>query len=42
MPIASPAIFEQIGGRFRDGMRRFAEANHIPVVRLRRDDARSR
>jgi hypothetical protein len=38
MPIASPAVFEQIGGRFRDGMRHYAEANHIPVVRLRRDD----
>jgi hypothetical protein len=38
MPIASPAVFEQIGARFRDGMRRFAEANHIPVVRFRRGD----
>jgi len=39
MPIASPAVFDQIGSRFRDGMRRFAaETNHIPVVRFRRDD----
>jgi hypothetical protein len=38
MPIASPAVFEQVGDRFRDGMRRFAEANHIPLVRFRRDD----
>ena len=38
MPIASLAIFKHIGGRFRDGMRRFAEANHIPVVRFRRGD----
>jgi hypothetical protein len=38
MPIASPAVFDQIGSRFRDGMRRFAEDNHIPVVRFRRDD----
>jgi hypothetical protein len=38
MPIASPAVFEQIGARFRDGMRRFAEADHIPVVRFRRGD----
>ena len=38
MPIASPAIFEQIGTRFREGMRRFAQANHIPVVRFRRGD----
>jgi hypothetical protein len=35
MPIASPVIFEQIGARFRDGMRQFAQANHIPVVRFR-------
>ncbi len=38
MPIASPAVFDQIGSRFRDGMRRFAETNHIPLVRFRRDD----
>jgi hypothetical protein len=38
MPIASPAVFDQIGARFRDGMRRFAEDNHLPVVRFRRDD----
>lgn len=38
MPIPSPAVFDQIGSRFRDGMRRFAETNHIPVVRFRRDD----
>ena len=38
MPIASPAIFEQIGARFRDGMRQFAQANHIPVVRFRRGE----
>jgi hypothetical protein len=38
MPIASPAVFDQIGARFRDGIRRFAQANHIPVVRFRRDD----
>ncbi len=38
MPIASPAVFEQIGSRFRDGMRRFAADNHIPVVRFGRQD----
>src|SRR6266508_2059218 len=38
MPIASPAVFEQIGSRFRDGMRRFAADNHIPVVRFGRED----
>jgi hypothetical protein len=34
MPIASPAVFEQIGTRFRHGMERFARTNHIPWVRL--------
>jgi hypothetical protein len=38
MPIASPAVFEQIGARFRDAMHDYAEANHIAVVRFRRDD----
>jgi hypothetical protein len=41
MPIASPAVFDQIGSRFRDGMRRFAETNHIPVVRFGRDDRKA-
>jgi hypothetical protein len=38
MPIASPAVFEQIGARFRDAMHDYAEANHIALVRFRRDD----
>jgi hypothetical protein len=38
MPIASPAVFDQIGARFRDGMRGYAQANHIPVIRLRGED----
>jgi hypothetical protein len=38
LPIASPAVFDQIGSRFRDAVRRFAEANHIPVVRFNRED----
>ena len=38
LPIASPAVFEQISARFREGMRRFAQDNHIPVVRFRRED----
>jgi hypothetical protein len=41
MPIASPAVFEQIGVRFREGMRRYAEDNHIPVVRFRREDRKA-
>jgi hypothetical protein len=31
-------VFDQIGTRFRDGMRRYAQANHIPVIPLRGDD----
>ena len=34
MPIASPAVFTQIGDAFRRAVGSFAEANHIPVVRL--------
>lgn len=41
LPIASPAVFEQISTRFRDGMRRFAVDNHIPVVRFRRQDRKA-
>src|SRR5919199_77024 len=37
-PIASPAVFEQIGNRFRRAMARFAEANDIPVVHFGKDD----
>jgi hypothetical protein len=37
-PIASPAVFEQIGGRFRRAMSAFAKTNHIPVVRFGKDD----
>lgn len=38
MPIASAAIFKHIGVRFRDGMRRCLEANHMLVVWFRRGD----
>jgi len=41
MPVASPAVFEQTGARFRDGMRRFAEDNHIPVCGSGATTARS-
>jgi hypothetical protein len=34
MPIASPALFEQIGTRFRRAVARFAEANDIPFVKF--------
>jgi hypothetical protein len=38
MPIASPAVFARIGDQFRRAVGSFAEANHIPVVRLRTSD----
>src|SRR5258708_28498671 len=34
MPIASPAVFSQISGRFRQAVARFAEMNDIPVVKF--------
>lgn len=37
-PIPSPAIFEQIGNRFRREVRAFAKDNHIPVLRLATPD----
>jgi hypothetical protein len=36
MPIASPAVFEAIGTRFRQAVARFAEMNDIPVVKFRK------
>jgi len=38
MPIASPAVFAQIGDAFRRAVGSFAGANHIPMVRLRAAD----
>jgi len=37
-PIASPAVFEQIGNRFRRDMVAFAKSNNIPVIRFGKDD----
>jgi hypothetical protein len=37
-PIPSPAIMEQIGTRFRNGVERFAAANQVPVFRFGKDD----
>lgn len=37
-PIPSPAVVNRIGERFREGVRRFAGTNHIPVVRFKRGD----
>jgi hypothetical protein len=36
-PIPSPALFNQIGERFRAAVTRFAAGNHIPVVRFDKD-----
>ena len=37
-PIPSPAILEKIGTAFRKAVDRFADDNHIPVVRFGKDD----
>ncbi len=34
MPVASPAVFEQIGTRFRQAVARFAENSDVPMVKL--------
>src|ERR1022692_4734103 len=36
MPVASPAVFEKIGTRFRQAVDRFAEMNDIPVVKFKK------
>jgi hypothetical protein len=36
--LPSPALFKQIGDRFRDAVRSFAEVNGIPVLRLNTPD----
>ncbi len=36
MPVASPAVFSQISGRFRQAVDRFAEMNDIPVVKFKK------
>ena len=38
MPIASPAVFEQIGTRFRQAVARFAENNDVPMVKFKKGD----
>src|SRR5439155_11548740 len=37
-PIPSPAIFEKIGGAFRQAVSRFADAAHLPVIRFTKTD----
>ncbi len=36
MRIASPAVLEQIGTRFRQAVARFAEINDIPMVKFKK------
>jgi hypothetical protein len=36
MPIVSPAVFEQIGTRFRRAVARFADHNDIPVIKFKK------
>ncbi|MGH9060869.1 MAG: hypothetical protein ACRDZY_15365, partial [Acidimicrobiales bacterium] len=38
MPIASPAVIEKIGNRFRRDVDAYAEAHHIPVLHLKKPD----
>ena len=38
MPIASPAVIEKIGNRFRREVDAFAEAHGVPVLRLKKPD----
>ena len=37
-PVPSPAVFEQIGDRFRRAVTKFAAGGDIPVVRFGKDD----
>ncbi|MCA1692150.1 MAG: hypothetical protein LC733_08130 [Actinobacteria bacterium] len=39
-PIASPAIFERIGNRFREAVTEFARSRDIPVLRFKKGDRR--
>ena len=41
LPIPSPALMEKIGTRFRAAVASFAGANHIPVVRFRKEDRKA-
>jgi hypothetical protein len=36
MPIVSPAVFEQIGTRFRQAVARFAENNDVPMIKFKK------
>ena len=38
MPIASPAVIEKIGNRFRRDVKGFAAAKNIPILSLKKPD----
>jgi hypothetical protein len=40
-PIPSPAVFEQIGNRFRASMREWARANNIPIIQFKAEDRKA-
>ena len=40
-PIASPALFEPIGAKFRQDMKAWAQANGVPVVRFKSGDRKA-
>jgi hypothetical protein len=40
-PIASPALFEPIGAKFRQDMKDWAQANGVPVVRFKSRDRKA-
>jgi hypothetical protein len=41
LPIPSPALMEKIGTRFRAAVASFSEANHIPLVRFKKEDRKA-
>jgi hypothetical protein len=41
LPIPSPALFDKIGQKFRRAVAAFAEDNHIPWVRFRKEDRKA-
>jgi hypothetical protein len=41
MPIASPAVFAQIGDQFRRAVGSYAQSNHIPVVRFKSEQRKA-
>jgi hypothetical protein len=40
-PITSPALFEQIGNRFRGAMRQWVHANNIPMIQFKAGDRKA-